>query len=283
MGYFAGATDGDDTAPVEDFSMPPAAGTPTGTLSGVVTDQDSDAPVAGADRRLRRACVRVPDDYAAVTDADGHYTISGILPGTYPSVFASAAGTTGRCRRCPSRRRGSTRDWAIRRDWAALAGGGSVADFNGPDFTDFGCGPSAAIDQSQGLGWGSTVDPVNNVATPKHVTVKLPQAVNVAEIAIDPGNTCGDGGSASTGDYTVETSADGVTFTLAASGTFGVADRHRLNSVTLTSGTTSSIRYVRFTEKGTQVPGGLGACPGNFSGCDFMDMSELEVYGTPAA
>jgi hypothetical protein len=28
MGYFAGSIDGDDTEPVEDFSMPPAAARP---------------------------------------------------------------------------------------------------------------------------------------------------------------------------------------------------------------------------------------------------------------
>jgi hypothetical protein len=31
MGWFAGSVDGDDTTPVEDFSMPPAPNTPTGT------------------------------------------------------------------------------------------------------------------------------------------------------------------------------------------------------------------------------------------------------------
>jgi hypothetical protein len=31
-----------------------------------------------------------------------------------------------------------------------------------------------------------------------------------------------------------------------------------------------------------QLPAGA-VCPGNFSGCQFMDMSELAVYGAPAA
>ena len=30
------------------------------------------------------------------------------------------------------------------------------AGFNGPDFSDFGCGPAGAIDNAQGTGWGST-------------------------------------------------------------------------------------------------------------------------------
>ncbi|GAA5185367.1 hypothetical protein GCM10023322_29170 [Rugosimonospora acidiphila] len=282
MGYFAGAVDGDDTAPVEDFSLPPAAGTPTGTLSGVVTDQDSLAPIAGAVVGFGGHASGFPNDYAAVTDATGHYTITGIVPGTYPAVFANAGGFDRQSTTLSVSSSANARNWSLRRDWAALGGGGSVTDFNGPDYSDFGCGPSAAIDQSLGLGWGSTVDQVGTTATPKFVTVQLAQAVNIVAVAVDPGNTCGDSGSASTGDYSIETSTDGVTFTLAASGTFGAADRHRLNSISPATGTGTGIRFVRFTMKGTQVPGGLAACPGAFSGCDFMDMSELEVYGTPA-
>ena len=48
MGWFAGSVDGDDTTPVEDFSMPPAPGTPTGSLTGVVTDLVTGVPLAGA-------------------------------------------------------------------------------------------------------------------------------------------------------------------------------------------------------------------------------------------
>jgi hypothetical protein len=283
MGYFAGATDGDDTNPVEDFSLPPAPGTPTGTLSGTVTDQDTSAPIAGAVVGFGGHDSGFPNDYAAVTDANGAYTISGILPGTYPSVFASANAYDRAIAAVSVSSGAGTRNWTLRRDWAALAGGGSVTDFSGPDFTDFGCGPSSAIDQSLSVGWGSTVDPVDNVADPKYVVIKLPRSIDVVGISIDPSNTCGDGGSASTGDYALETSTDGVTFTAAAAGTFTVADRARLNAVTLAPGTTAGVRYVRFTMKGTQVPGGLAACPGNFSGCTFMDMSELEVYGTPAS
>ena len=51
-------------------------------------------------------------------------------------------------------------------------------------------------------------------------------AVNIGELQINPSNTCGDGGSASTGDFRVETSPDGVNWTEAASGHFGVADRN---------------------------------------------------------
>ena len=283
MGWFAGAVDGDDTAPVEDFSMPPAPNTPTGSLSGVVTDQDSHAPIAGAVVGFGGHASGFPGDYAAVTDATGHYTISGILPGTYPAVFARGNGYDRQVTTLSIASRANSRDWSLRRDWAALAGGGSVVAFNGPDFTGFGCGPNSAIDQSLGNGWGSTSDLTGGVAVPKFVTVKLPRAVNISQVAIDPGNTCGDGGSASTKDWKVETSVDGTTFVLAASGTFGPIDRHRLNLVTLAAGTNTGINVIRFTMISPQLPGDPSTlCPGPFSGCLFMDMSELEVYGLPA-
>jgi extracellular elastinolytic metalloproteinase len=55
--------------------------------------------------------------------------------------------------------------------------------------------------------------------------------VNITEFAIDPGETCGDDPTAATKDFRVETSTDGTTFVVAASGTFGAADNHRLNPV----------------------------------------------------
>jgi hypothetical protein len=63
------------------------------------------------------------------------------------------------------------------------------------------------------------------------------------------------------------------------------------------------VRYVRFTMVNPMVPETGNACtdaancgdnsvalrcgpnapdPGNFSGCTFMDMSEIEIYGRPA-
>jgi hypothetical protein len=42
-----------------------------------------------------------------------------------------------------------------------------------------------------------------------------------------------------------------------------------------------AVRFVRFTMLGTQVPNFSTNCPnGGFAGCSFMDMSELEVFGT---
>jgi extracellular elastinolytic metalloproteinase len=281
MGYFAAAVDGDDTQPVEDFTLPPAPGAPRGSLTGTVTDDATQAPIAGAIVGFGGHASGFPGDFSAVTDAAGRYTISNIVVGKYAKVFAKANGFDPVVATVEITPGENTMNWQLRRDWAALSGGGTVVAFNGPDFTPFGCGPSGAIDQSLGNGWGSTSDFVNGVETPKFVTVKLPRTINISEIAVDPGNTCGDGGSASTGNFRIETSTDGQTFVTAASGRFGIADRHRLNSVPLNPGTTDNVQFVRFFMLSTQLIEAGGTCPGAFSACDFMDMSEMEVYGAP--
>ena len=85
----------------------------------------------------------------------GKYTITGIFPGTYPKVFARGGPvTTSRSRRCRIASRAQHVNWALRRDWAASAGGATIADFTPPDYTPFGCGPAALIDQSQGVRLG---------------------------------------------------------------------------------------------------------------------------------
>jgi hypothetical protein len=50
----------------------------------------------------------------------------------------------------------------------------------------------------------------------------------------------------------------------------------------MAAGTTAGIQFVRYTMKGTQVADLGGTCPGPFAGCDFMDSTELEVFGVPA-
>ena len=92
-----------------------------------------------------------------------------------------------------------------------------MAEFNGPDFWEFGCGPAQAIDLSQLSGWVTTTG--DNEATPTNEYVRK-------FLTVDPrsddrrhgsGSTPGDvreGGSASTaGAYSIETSPDGTTFT----------------------------------------------------------------------
>ena len=284
MGWFASTTDGDDQNPIEDFSAPPPAGTPTGSLIGTVTDAETGAPVQGAAVGFFGHASGFPGDLAAVSDATGHYTIDGIIPGTYPAVFARSDMYAEQQTSVSVGSHPTVLNWALHHDWAAQASGGSVAAFNGPDNSQFGCGPDRAIDVSLRQGWESDSDvgPDNTSRVPKFITVKLPRALNISAVAVDPGAICDDGYTASTKGYRLETSVDGVTFTVASTGAFGADDRHRLNSVPLAAGSTAGINYVRFTMLSTQLPDGADCAVTPYFGCFFMDLAELEVYGTVA-
>jgi extracellular elastinolytic metalloproteinase len=283
MGWYAGAIDAGDAFPAEDFHLPPPAGTPRATLHGKVTDPVSGDPVPGALVSVTGHDSGYIGDYTAVTNANGLYTMNGVLPGTYPKVIVTAPGfefaTTPVNVEAPD----TTQDFKIRFDWAATASGGSIADSNGPDFSGFGCGPDEAIDLSQGTGWVSTTGDDNgtptNVFIPKFIVVHLPETIDISTFVVDPSNTCGDAGSASTGQFEIDTSPDGSTWTTAAVGTFDASNRAKYNEVTPIAGTTA-VNFVRFQMLGNQTPDFLTNCPdGNFSGCSFTDLTELEVFG----
>ena len=314
MGYFAGALSGDDTHPVEDFSPPPAPGSSTGNLVGTITDQDTGDPIEGAVVAFGGHASGFADDLVGTSNASGNYEVDNIFFGDYPDVFASAPGydpvvVSGKL---TINSASTTHDFQLRRDWAALSGGGSITDFSGPDFTPFGCGPSGAIDQSQGNGWGSVTNSAgvdDGTTDPEFIVVKLPVAVDISDIQVNPSNTCGDPGSSSVRGFTVETSADGTTFSQVATGVFYRGNRGHLNSVT-PSGSLSGINYVKFTFLNPQVPtdpnpnaactgpADCGTLPGDssgvathcgpgkdngFGGCTFTDMSEIEVFGKPSS
>lgn len=276
MGYFAAAIDGDDSHPVEDFSMPPAAGTPRGSLTGHVTDQDTGAPVGGLTIGFGGHASGFAGDYVATTAADGSYTISGILPGTYAKVFARGSGydTVVKTLSIPSH--AVTENWAVRKDWAASSGGGSVVSFTGPDYSPA-CGPAKLIDQSQSGGWGSDI-----AASGQQIVLHLSGAVNIGQLVINPSSTCGDDKTASTGGYRVETSPDGKTWTPAASGTFP-AGTATPTPVTLTAGA-AGVAYVRYTMLTSQAQdaGLCGVATPTDDGCLFLDSTELSVYGSAA-
>ena len=289
MGFFAGSVTGDDLHPVESFSLPPAPGTPRATVTGTVTDSASNAPLADIPVRLGGHDSGFPGDYAATTDAAGKYTITGIFAGTYPDVFAGpAAGYNTQVRPAVPLNSGTTTlDWQLVRDWAASSGGASITGFNGPDYTSLGCGPGGAIDQSQGLGWGSdsnlAPDGTLTPASAKFIVIKLPAAVNVATFGIDPSNTCGDDPTAATGGYKVETSVDGVTWQQAAAGTFTPADLGKLVPITPSGSTGQGVQYLKFWMMSPQAVTQNVGCPGaGASGCEFLDSSEVEAFGTSA-
>ncbi len=283
MGFFAGAADGSDTSPAEDFSAPPAPGGPTGSISGTVTSADTGLPVQGLTVAIggHNSDPNPSNVFSATTNAAGGYTISGVPTGTYGKVVAYTVNgfDQGNARSVPVTSGGTTaRDFAIHRDWAASKGGAQIVDISDDTGADFGCGGDQLIDQSEGVGWSAfnpaSSDPENPHAGSPTATIALPQAITVRAFLADPAETCGDGPSAETKGYRIETSPNGVTWTVASQGNFAPADAHRLNSLTPTAGTTN-VRYVRLTMLSPQ-----NSLPGN-SGADFIDFTELEVLGGP--
>jgi Zn-dependent metalloprotease len=277
MGFFAASLDGDDSAPVEDFSMPPNPNTPRGTLTGTVTDQDTGAVAAGLLVGFGGHASGFAGDYAATTGADGKYTITGIIPGTYAKVFARGAGYDPNSKTLSISSHTSIVNWEVRRDWAASSGGASIVSATGPDYTAFGCGPGGLIDQSQLTGWGSDVAPGG-----QQIVIRMPAAVDISDLVINPSGTCGDDPTAGVGTYRVETSPDGTTWTVAASGQFpnGTATP---TPVEVTAGTTG-VQFIRFSPLTSQAQD-AGLCSSGTptaSGCAFLDSTELSVYG-PAA
>ncbi|MEU4190297.1 M36 family metallopeptidase [Kribbella sp. NPDC026611] len=281
MGWFAGVLDGGDSRPVEDFHKPPTGATTT--ISGTVTDKDTGAPLPGALVYIGGHASGYAGDYSAVTDAAGKYKITGVAPGTYGKFVVAGTGYELLSTAQTVKAGGTTANFAPRRDWAASSGGGAVSGFNGPDLSSFNCGPARAIDNAQGTGWGSTTGDDNGTPTntmiAKHVDIKLPAAITVNGFNVDPSNTCGDPGSSSTGKYRIETSADGTTWATAQEGEFTAANRGKYNPLT-PSGNTTGVRYVRFWMLSPQVPDFANNCPnGGYGGCQFTDMSEIQVFG----
>ena len=278
MGYFAASIDGNDVHPVEDFAMPPT-GRASATLSGTVTDSASGQPAAGAVVSFGGHDSGFAGDLLATTDADGHYTITGIYPGRYADVLAGGPGFLPSDVRTLSIHRGAnSEDWTVTRDWAAASGGAKVTETNGDEYAGYGCGAAQLIDLSQGSGWGTELPAAGG---DKHAVVQLPASVDVSKVLIDPRATCGDDVSASTGDYRLETSVDGTTWTTASSGHFTPAQNGKYNSVPLTAGSTSGVKYVRFVMLGTQTADyGVNCTTWVTSGCVYMDSSEMVVEGS---
>jgi extracellular elastinolytic metalloproteinase len=281
MGFFAGVLNGDDAEPVEDFSLPPAANTPKGSVTGTVTDNFG-KPAAGVPVTFGGHASGFPGDYAAVSDATGKYTITGILPGTYPKVSAGGAGFDRVVRTLSVPSRPITVNWTVRRDWAALAGGAKVVSADGTDYSQYGCGPAAAFDQSLGSSWVVDTTIEGGAAVPQGVVVQLPTGVRVSEIDIDPGAPCIGDPTSGTKGYRLETSADGTTWTVAATGSFTVEQQGRLNPVPLTPGTTA-VSFLRVTILSPQVDGDLATVCASAdlpAGCIYTSLAEVGVYGT---
>jgi hypothetical protein len=295
MGWYAGAVDGGDASPTESFRVRPRSDAATGVISGTLTDDQTGEPLSG----IRVVVAGHDGRYSATTRADGGFDIRGVLPGTYRKVSTGGRGYAGFSRQVTVRS-GRVRDVtaSLRRDWAASSEGADVVAFTGPDFSAYGCGPAAAVDLQQGSGWSSVTgaddaEPTSS-PVPKHVDIELSEPIDIAAggeegataFRIDPSSTCGDPGSASTNDYRIEVSTDGVAWVEVADGAFGTdpatsrgayVDVPALVSV-------AAVTHVRFWMESPQVPDISIDCPdGDYAGCTHMDVSEIQVFGRPTS
>jgi extracellular elastinolytic metalloproteinase len=220
-------------------------------------------------------------DYVAPTTsaATGAYSLQAPA-GTYGGLVYDRPGwdrVTARSLQVPAN---GTRvlNVAMRRDWAAERGGADVTFASDDTGADFGCGVDKLIDQSRGVGWSpfnpASPDAPPDITGPPTAVIKLPQTIDITAFGMDPANTCGDDPSATTKDYRVETSADGVHFAVAKAGSFTPDAAGRLNIVAPTANS-RGVRYVRLTLLSPQSDGA------GDSGADFIDFSELEVFGGP--
>jgi hypothetical protein len=259
MGYFAASADGNDVNPVADFETPPdCAVDPCGTISGTITDSVTAEPLADVTVGIGGHVSDLGGDLGAETAADGTFSIANVPFHTWGKFVVDKAGYEPATIANLVVNGDETVDRKLTRDWAALEGGATLGHFTPPDFSDFGCGPSAAFDNALGTGWGS------EAPGPRSVVVKLPQAVDVTSFGFDPGNTCGDGPDAATKTFTIYTRKAGGTWVLAFSG--GKLKSGRLNTLIPSAGA-SDVRFVKLV---------LLMNRGN---PEWMDMSELSVRG----
>ena len=259
MGYFAHAEDGDDVTPRQDFSAPPAPGAPQGRTTGTVTSADTGLPLGAVSVVFSGA------EATALTGATGAYALDAPA-GRYPELAFEAGGYERAAVPDVDVVAGATqvRDVALRRDWAARDGGAVVTTVSDNTAAGSGCGAAQVIDQRHDTVW-SAWNPARNQAFPTPaIVVRLPVAIDVSAFGLDPTHGCGNPAGASTAGYRIEVSSDGGAYTTALQGTL-TSDRR-----TLVPATARNVRYVRLTLLSPRT-----------AGSDFIDFSELEVFGGP--
>jgi extracellular elastinolytic metalloproteinase len=264
MGYFASSVSGfdGDVTPIEDFQAAPDP-TQLGSFTGTVMNKDTGQPVAGVFVAIAGHDSGFVGDFSDVTDAAGRYVISNVVAGDYPELFTHKPGYDGTVidpdpviANTPT----TVSPLQIRRDWASALAGGRIHSFTGPNNAPFcGTGPGGAIDQALFTGWPS------DMPAGQRIIVKLPAYVDVSAIAVDPGATCGDTNDAALRKYRIEFSKSGTSWSGAFTKTF--ADHSKEGTLDTVAISRKAVRYVRLTMLQ------------NWGSLDFIDMSELEIYG----
>jgi extracellular elastinolytic metalloproteinase len=265
MGYFASTSDSTDSAPIADFSPPPSASTPRGTVTGKVFDSVNGLPLSGVLVGIGGQSTPGYDEaLASTTGDDGRYSFTApahtyaamsIQPGNgyFNEKVTNLVVTAGQT---------TTKDQAVRRSLAV----GKKVTTNNDTGGAYACGIEGLNDGDLGTVWeiDLTVGQPND-PKPQSV-VDLGKEQSISSYGLDPAEGCGSSPDSATGDFRLESSLDGTTWHTVKQGTFHDADRHRLNEVDPPADAKTA-RFVRLTLLSTQ---------GNE---DFWDFTELAVFG----
>jgi hypothetical protein len=271
MGYFASAVDGSDTAPVEDFSLPPdCAIDPCGTIHGTITNKGTGKGLKNVRVYIGGLASGFGNDLGTTTAADGTYLIDDVpFHDAYSAIVIDAPGFEQAAVRNFVVDGDEALSRKVNRDWAALEGGAKVVSFTPPDYGPFGCGPENAFDLALGAGWGSDApgsDYGSNVTGPRKVVVKLPKAIKVTNVGVASSGTCGDGPEAGVKGFTVQTRTQNggwITIVKANANNDGELRTYQPKG----SKGLKKVRFVRFIMRSTH-------------GDDtFMDVLEVTVRG----
>ena len=150
--------------------------------------------------RIRRPRLGLPRELGDDDQREGPYRIGGIVAGTYPKVYVLGPGYDPLVPSAVSvSRRGTVKNWVLRRDWASRGGGGRITKTNENSGEFFGCGTAASSTSHRvpgGAHFSRHIDQHGNLATPVYAVIKLPTRVNISEIDVNPSGTCGDDPSA---------------------------------------------------------------------------------------
>lgn len=220
-----------------------------GGLTGYVTDADTGLGLGGAALTWDGTTAPAP---SLTSDASGRYLFTGLDAGSTGAL--AVAGPAGYERTTVSpitllTTDIGTRNVALHRDWSAAAPTSATPDAPAAP----GCAPAQATDDDRATGWSTT--------QPAALTVALPSPVDTTTVVLTPGGACGHADGAALKDYKIETSADGATWSPAASGSLTGTDDQAVAVAA------SGARFVRLQALSAQDGGGA------------IDLRELQVFG----
>jgi extracellular elastinolytic metalloproteinase len=271
MGWSA-ATDGPtDISPHAATDVPPPLGSPRGAIAGTIEDElgarvsGVSVAVGGHDTGLDATDIR------GVSGEAGTFLLANVFAGSYTDLYFRKPGyqelTTS-----VTVAAGETSNRSIkplRRDYASAVSGGSVASFTGANYSASGCGPAQAIDDEKSTVWSTDAD-----AGAQDLVIDLGRNLDLGQVRIDPRAGCGDPPESSLATYELAASnGPGAPFEAIASGTVGSLDARGYATLPL-AGDLTGRRLLRLRAIAPRDLDQGGAGP-------FMDVSELEVTGTP--